>query len=98
MSRRTDPHYRTPDEELDGVAGCLAFGFFLIVETAVAGMAGFLGYYLARSAPLDVGHEVGVVLSILGGIAALLWIDHHCRRLTGHSAGEIACEFLFAWW
>ena len=97
MSRRSEPGFRPPSDELDGFAGCLAFCVFLVCETAVAGLAGFASYYLARSEPVDVGHEIGIALSLIGGVAVLLWIDHRCRRVTGHSAGEIACELLFAW-
>lgn len=97
MSPRSEPRFRPPDDELDGLAGFIAFGVFLIFELAVAAGTGFLSYYLARSEPVDVGHEIGIGLSLIGGCVALWWIDHHCRRLTGHSAGEIACELLF-WW
>ena len=97
MSPRTDPPYRPPSEELDGVAGCLAFGFFLLVEGAVAAVTAFVSYCLARSEQLDLGHEIGMIIAVFGGVAALLWIDRRCLRLTGHSAGEIAFEFLFLW-
>lgn len=98
MSPRSEPPFRSPNDELAGFAGCLVFCVFLVCETAVAGLAGIVSYFLARSEPVDVGHEIGIALSLIGGIAALLWIDRHCRRMTGHSAGEIACEFLFLWW
>lgn len=97
MSHRSEPRFRPPNEELDGLAGCLAFCVFLVCETTVAGIAGFVSYHLARSEPVDAGHGIGIALSLIGGVAALLWIDHRCRRVTGYSAGEIACEFLLAW-
>ncbi|MEH3121426.1 MAG: hypothetical protein PGN16_05480 [Sphingomonas phyllosphaerae] len=98
MAHRSEPQYRPLDTELDGVAGCLVFVFFLILESAGAGIAAFAGYLLVRNGQIDVGHEIGIGVSIIGGIAGLLWIDRHCRRLTGYSAGEIASEFLFLWW
>lgn len=98
MSRRIDPPYRPPDDALDGAAGCGAFVFFLMIELLVAGGAGGAAYMLGRNGPIDLGHEIGIGAALLGGAAALVWIDHHCRRITGYSAGEIAMEAMSAWW
>jgi hypothetical protein len=97
MRHRTDPPHRRPGEELDGAAGCVVFAIFLVVELAVAGVAGLIAYGLARTEPVDVGHGVGIALALVVGLSALLWIDRRCRLLTGHSAGELVLEALCLW-
>lgn len=97
MSHRSDPASRRATDELGGTAGCIAFGVFLVIELAVAVLAGFICYGLARAEPIDVGHEIGIILAIIVALGVLAWIDWHCRRVTGHSAGELVLEAL-AWW
>ncbi|MBB3695050.1 hypothetical protein [Sphingomonas sp. BK580] len=97
MPRRSEPGYRPPTDEVEGLAGCLLFLLFFAGETLIGGVAAFGAYRLVRVEQLDPGHAVACAAAFMGGLAALWYADRHCLRLTGFSAATVGLELL-AWW
>lgn len=85
MSRRTEPPFRPPTDEVGGLRGILLFIGFLLMELAVAAVVCVIAYRCGSGEMVDMIDALGIGGALAIGCVAIWGLDSLCSRRTGYS-------------
>lgn len=92
MSRRTDPPYRAPDEEVGGAPAVLRFILALLTEMAVAVVAGMIAHHYGSRETIDMVAALGIAFPVVIGGLSIVWLELSCHRRNGASPIMLLAE------